>query len=63
MKKIMVILVAFSSIISACPTCVGRIEHDSPAFFKDEFYQPTKTQNTPHQTESQDKNPSQEDEE
>lgn len=24
-----------------CPTCVGRIEKDSPAFFNDDFY--TKT--------------------
>ena len=22
----------------SCPTCVGRIEKDSPAFFNDDFY-------------------------
>jgi hypothetical protein len=27
--------------MQACPTCVGRIEKDSPAFFHEDFYQPT----------------------
>ena len=26
-----------------CPTCVGRLEQNSPPFFSDEFYQPKKT--------------------
>ncbi len=33
------ILVSFQ--IESCPTCLGRIEKDSPPFFTDEFYKPT----------------------
>lgn len=41
MKRISIALIMLSSLSNACPTCVGRIEHDSPAFFQDEFYLPT----------------------
>lgn len=34
------IFVAFCNITLACPTCVGRPEHGSPAFFSDEHYAP-----------------------
>lgn len=27
----------------ACPTCVGKIQPESPAFFSDEFYKPTQS--------------------
>jgi hypothetical protein len=33
------ILVSFQ--IESCPSCLGRIEKDSPPFFTDEFYKPT----------------------
>jgi hypothetical protein len=28
----------FSGYLYGCPTCVGRITHDSPPFFSEEFY-------------------------
>ncbi len=42
MKKVLVVLtvlaVSFQSLLS-CPTCIGRLELQSPAFFSDELYQ------------------------
>ncbi len=33
------IIIALQPLASiSCPTCVGRIEKDSPAFFNDDFY-------------------------
>lgn len=29
-----------SSSLFACPTCVGKIRPESPAFFADDFYKP-----------------------
>ncbi len=40
MKKISLFLLCIPSLLIACPTCVGRIESDSPPFFSDEFYKP-----------------------
>jgi len=45
MKKAVFFISLISSIISfqieSCPTCLGRVEKDSPPFFTDEFYKPT----------------------
>jgi hypothetical protein len=45
MKNSILIIALMASIISfqaeSCPTCLGRIEKDSPPFFTDEFYKPT----------------------
>ncbi len=44
MKKL-ILMMAIISICSvfqmaqSCPTCVGRIQQESPPFFSDEFYQ------------------------
>jgi hypothetical protein len=38
-SKLVFILVIAFALANACPTCVGRVEHNSPAFFADEFYQ------------------------
>lgn len=35
------VLLLTTTIIHACPTCMGRITQSSPPFFSDEFYKPT----------------------
>ena len=40
MKYISLLALLISTIASSCPTCVGRIEADSPPFFSDDFYKP-----------------------
>ena len=40
MKRISLMTLLVTTIISSCPTCVGRIETDSPPFFSDDFYKP-----------------------
>ncbi len=45
MKKAALFISLISSLVSfqieSCPTCLGRIEKESPPFFTDEFYKPT----------------------
>ncbi len=45
MKKAVLFISLISSLasfhIESCPTCLGRVEKDSPPFFTDEFYKPT----------------------
>lgn len=37
---VVVILVGLlGHLVHGCPTCVGKLEKDSPAFFSDEYYQ------------------------
>lgn len=38
-SKLIFILMIAVALANACPTCVGRVEKNSPAFFADEFYQ------------------------
>lgn len=40
MNKYIILLIGLLMfhVITPCPTCVGRLEHDSPSFFSDEFY-------------------------
>ena len=43
MKKNIVLYLSFLALhisLSACPTCVGTIKPEKPAFFSAEFYQP-----------------------
>ncbi len=35
------VLLLTTTVINACPTCMGRITQSSPPFFSDEFYKPT----------------------
>lgn len=43
-SKIMIItLIITPSISIMCPTCVARIQKESPAFFNDDFYTKTAT--------------------
>lgn len=49
MKHIRLFLTAFALVpltSITCPTCVGRIEKDSPAFFNDDFYTKTSESQT-----------------
>ena len=62
MKRISLSLIVLSSLTHACPTCVGRIEHDSPAFFQDEFYVPTQEAHTTNLKTPQASEPSPNDE-
>ncbi len=42
-KKILGTLMLIGSLftaLSGCPTCVGRINEESPPFFSEEFYKP-----------------------
>ncbi len=42
MKKLILLLaIIFISPAIACPTCVARTQENSPAFFSDDFYQPS----------------------
>ncbi len=45
MKKAVLFISLISSLVSfqteSCPSCMARIETDSPPFFTDEFYKPT----------------------
>ena len=40
--KIITFLITLSSFSPTicCPTCIGRLEKDTPAFFNDDFYRP-----------------------
>ncbi len=43
MKKLfLVAILNFTSLLLGCPTCSGRITHNSPAYFSDSFYIPYK---------------------
>ena len=45
MKNAILVIALIASLASfqseSCPTCLGRIEKESPPFFTDEFYKPT----------------------
>lgn len=41
MKRIGLLALMINSMLVSCPTCVGRIQEESPPFFSDEFYKPS----------------------
>ena len=47
MRKFIILFLIFStcSLIEGCPACVGTVQHNSPPFFADEFYEQSITDN------------------
>jgi hypothetical protein len=39
-KKCIALLLFYSSLTAACPTCIGRVKSESIPFFHKDFYQP-----------------------